>query len=1125
MQDKHYPEQIFENILRHVNSDSQKELEIRFHSRFLNLQKGRNDNIFKSNVQPNVFQEVLSLLRKGEIPNLTECEPEEYKVSIINNRPERLITNCNGDVRLMIKTRNVLPRPFSSGDSYVYVNPKGFKIGLATEDIIYDDSRLEDIQQEIQKLSQLNDSSHHKKNIIERNIHRTTFMQHIYDENSKNPFIIFKFDFSIVYSSENSEPTFEIEIEYIGNKQHQFIEDVNNNIKRIAKQFGKNIEIILKLIQKSQVVITWNEHNSVLVAYNKMLTKSHSSDRILFRGAQPETLHYKHLDLIAKHPYFVADKSDGERAHMLCGKDGTVYLISRFLHVIKTDMKCPELSVSVLDIEYFPENNTILLFDILIKNGEDVRVRYTKDRISILKSIDLSKLNQCNAEWNILLKKMYFSRNNSFPKSEITNILNNLNGEYITDGLIFTPSNERYPLSRKWDTLLKWKPQNLNSVDLYIEKGVDKRTNSKGYHLYANSSQIMDLTTKEVGILVKENYDTVQVQFDDSAHSVKLLQKDNTEILRNESTKKILFYPYPFLREDQVFNSLMPDQHIVEFIFNLETKNLQPIRVRYDKSGIGFKGSNYLKIAIDTWHTMVKPILKEHLMRFNTHKSNNTKGGLSNSFLYHNIIKENMIRKCTDYVKLPYFKEMQSFPSMYNPLKKSWIIPAIPEIIDIMKNGMYNYILDEETDEIIIPIPSTIRDSTKLIDLCSGKGGDLWKWIRSDINFVFGIDNESTLLMDQEDAAIKRWKTIKGSGKLDISKISVVFAEMDARAKVSDYLLSKQLLYEFDIASCFFAMHYFFGSQRDFNKFIINVDEMLTFGGYYIGMIMNGERLYNLLRTNNGIYEIKDNKTNRVLCKIQQKYSNDDSTIHLRDTFGLEIEVDIADSILNDYLPTHEQKLNKKEYLVNLSKLQELSESAGLDLVEYKGLSEILNGNSPHHPEKYNISLTEAEKEFTSLFTCFTFKKKTNSLWKRKIITRFPNNEIKKESSTKNDFHKKLPNINYPDMTTYNANNPIKKNRDVALNQSFSDKIEDNRIQYEHIWKGKWNELENIQLDTLKCDSLIYTEKTNPPLFKIITSKTENPKRRNENNARFPPVFSISVKKSKIDLSNEDEEK
>jgi hypothetical protein len=58
MQQKSDSESAFENILRTVNESPQKELEVRFHGRFMNLQlsnsnhPNNSDDIFRSNIQP-----------------------------------------------------------------------------------------------------------------------------------------------------------------------------------------------------------------------------------------------------------------------------------------------------------------------------------------------------------------------------------------------------------------------------------------------------------------------------------------------------------------------------------------------------------------------------------------------------------------------------------------------------------------------------------------------------------------------------------------------------------------------------------------------------------------------------------------------------------------------------------------------------------------------------------------------------------------------------------------------------------------------------------------------------------------------------------------------------------------
>lgn len=1083
-------EAIFENILRTVNLDPKKELEVRFHGRFLNTQthnfKLTNEKVFKSSVQANVFYELLSIFKKGEIKNVIECEPENYQVCVVNGRSERLITSENGDKKYIKKTREHLPRPFEK--NIVYVNPKGFKIGLATEEEITDKSLISDLQKIF------NDKTQHSK-IMKRNINRTTFVQHIFDNNNANPINVFRFDFSIVRIDNDEEPQFEIELEYTGNKQ-LFIDDISNLLPKIAAHFLENIEIMLKLIHETNNVITWTEHDKVLIAYNTLLLGSENKNDqvLLFRGAQPESLSLKKFELIAKKPYFVADKSDGERAHMLCSQDGSVYLISRFLHVIKITMKCPTLNISIFDVEWFPKQEKIIVFDILVLNGTNIRQKSTKDRIETLKTIDWDNLNRDTTQpVKLIMKKMYYSPPGSFPKKEISKVLNDTE-EYTTDGLIFTPADESYPFNRKWENLVKWKPPNTNSIDLYIEKGLHPQNCSKGYYLYASTSQILDKLTREQGILVYETNDKVTILYDSGKENI--LDKKNIEYLRNLPTKKIRFYPCPFLQEDAVFNSLMLNEHVIEFIYNIETKLLEPIRVRYDKSALGFRGSNYMRIALDTWDTMVNPILKEHLMRFNLNNSNTKKdkGPLANSFMFHNVIKENMIRSCCEYVKRPYYREMKTLPCTFDPDKNAWVLPAIDEIVETLTKK-YTYItnIQQNTDEIIIPISNNKVNDIKLIDMCTGKGGDIWKWIRSDIKYVFGIDNEHDLLLEYDDSAMKRVKLIREQDS-DAKKTNIVFLESDARNNIAEYLINKQIFYEFDIASCFFAMHYFFGSQQDFHNFFSNIDNLLSYGGYYIGMVMNGETLCNLLKENSGTYKISDD-SGKNLCTIKQKYNSD----RTHDLFGLEIEVDISDSILNDYLPTQEKKLMKKEYIVDLGKMQNLLHSYGFELVEFMSLFDILNSNKnqlhQHHPSHYNITLSKAEMDFTSLFTCFTFQKRTNSMWKKKVMS-----------------------------STSNTSNTSHTSNDRSLDSSS---IQKSREGFEEIWKQKWRNVADEQLKTNRCDKVDYKQRKDEPLFNYIESKTPivemepplqslqphlQPKRQHD----FP-VFSLKVKKTKCD--------
>lgn len=65
-------------------------------------------------------------------------------------------------------------------------------------------------------------------------------MQHIVDPNGWK-IVVFRFDFSVVHDDTSKEPHFEIEMEYVGNKQDQFIDDIRNMLNNVSKLFLGNI--------------------------------------------------------------------------------------------------------------------------------------------------------------------------------------------------------------------------------------------------------------------------------------------------------------------------------------------------------------------------------------------------------------------------------------------------------------------------------------------------------------------------------------------------------------------------------------------------------------------------------------------------------------------------------------------------------------------------------------------------------------------------------------------------------------------------------------------------------------------------------------------------------------------
>ena len=1063
MRQRNDTQSAFVNILTKVNENPIEEFEVRFHGRMSNIEKEH----FVSKIQPTVYFEVLDRFKKGMMENTIECEQENYVSTTIHNRPERLVHHADGKTEIIRKERILLPRPFSI---ISYVNPRGFKITLAKETILKDETNL--IEQEMTRIAQ---HPKHKDQILQRKIERTTFLQYIHDEHS-NKIIVFRFDFSKVWDNTKEMPHFEIEMEYVGNKQKDFLEDMHRLLDTISDRFLSNLETMLKWIQNSDNVVTWTEHNSILQTYNSLMTSHRSAERIIFRGVQPKTLHMKHLSEITSNPYFVGDKSDGERAHAFYDSEGTLHLVSRYLYVTKTDVVDPLLRDSIFDAEWFPDKKLVLLFDILMLHGKDLRSQTTKRRVEELVNVKISSTTLDTESIQVKIKKLFYSPQKKFPRKEINALLSRGSMDYEIDGLIFTPADMSYFDNSR---LYKWKPPEFNSIDLYVERD----DIAKGYKLFVHSLKVIGSDGK-VGVLIRENPDSLQVQFEDE--NPTLVHPIFCHIVKGK-TEKARFYPFPFLSDDKItYKSLMRDQHVIEFIYDNQNKCLSPIRIRDDKSSLSFRGSNFLTVALDNWETMLCPIVKDHLLKYtpgSTRKkvAHKAQQQLSNSFRYHNIVKEIMLRKNATSMKIPYTLMMKRFPTAhFDPKRGVWIIPILPEIESIFKARYSNiaHKIDQNAGEIIVPVPLPVwkMQKIRLLDMCTGKGGDLWKWLRSDVKVVLGLDNERGLLVTQEDAAVHRWRKIRADNTEDVKESAVYFVQMDARSSVSNYLESKRMMYDFHIASCFFAIHYFFGNQDDLYNFFKNVREMLCFSGFFFGMTMDGAKLYNLLEANGGTYEIKDKKEN-VLCSIQRKYSRTDKPLLDRDAFGLEIEVDIKDSILHDYLPEFNKNASvtvKKEYLVDMVKFKNLASHFGLELVEQFNLNDVIaDKNHIWNPRHFSVELSEAEREFTSLFMGFTFQKTTNSLFWQ------------------------------------------------------TQKVDESYSNHEYQWLKNWQGLQDRQLETLSVDEIVYQPATEQsvPLFPKLNLKSQKGsinvgKRKPEN----PPAITIDLKRVKCD-GDEDEKK
>lgn len=227
---------------------------------------------------------------------------------------------------------------------------------------------------------------------------------------------------------------------------------------------------------------------------------------------------------------------------------------------------------------------------------------------------------------------------------------------------------------------------------------------------------------------------------------------------------------------------------------------------------------------------------------------------------------------------------------------------------------------------MLVKTVSDMQNPT-LLDLASGKGGDIHKWIDSNIRLVQGYDIDSQSVSE----ACKRFSKV-------VSK--PVNKNFNFSFEVKDLNKEKVSCNEkYDIISCFFAIHYF----DNLKKFTDNFKDCIKKDGIVLITVLCSEELKDM----NYLYETFDKK-----LKISKTSSK-----------KLSINVKIKNSVLDK---------ETKEYVVDKDNLVDIMKSKGFSLLESKLFTE-------YYPEWNSLCeenvLDYEERKYSFMNRSFIFKK------------------------------------------------------------------------------------------------------------------------------------------------------
>lgn len=293
-----------------------------------------------------------------------------------------------------------------------------------------------------------------------------------------------------------------------------------------------------------------------------------------------------------------------------------------------------------------------------------------------------------------------------------------------------------------------------------------------------------------------------------------------------------------------------------------------------------------------------------------------------------------------------------------------------------------------------------------VLDLCSGKGGDLLKWKKGNIDHLVCVDIAATSVEQCESRYREMRNRGGGRGHYNEKQFSAEFLVADCTKKRLKEMY-KDPDQKFDVVSCQFSFHYSFESFPQARVMMRNAAECLKPGGYFIGTTPSAYELVRRLR------ESPDNSFGNEVYRVTFEDCDKEKLplYGARYNFHLEGVVDCPEFLV--YFPLLEKLAkqfglrlvkktrfddffqefsDKKEYRTLLSKMQALEPyptDEGRELVsevkgDYTHAAEFHKSHSEEASQKGRRpgkigTLSQAEWDATTVYLVYVFQKEAET--------------------------------------------------------------------------------------------------------------------------------------------------
>ena len=571
---------------------------------------------------------------------------------------------------------------------------------------------------------------------------------------------------------------------------------------------------------------------------------------------------------------------------------------------------------------------------------------------------------------------------------------------YHTDGLILTPNDKPLPpMGRTFFEQFKWKPAADNTVDFLVT--INPKV-TRGFNTDGSESAYRELTLY-VNARKDPAYDNPRKTV---LYMLPLPEKTERDTIK-ETKGKIVFAPSQFIPTDP------PDSMASRCYLDIQTQQLTGEEYVIAENGEPIPNNSIVEMRYD----ITKPVGRRWIpMRIRHDKTERyTRAVEAGS----GDLKQTLNSEVT---------ANSIWSSIHNPITKSMIstgemVPSEAEIAAAADSRYYNRQASRDDLEVIrglrafhnkyikqdILYGSVMKEpGLTILDMACGQAGDINIWNMYNASVVVGVDTAMEGLRDKKNGAYARYMNFmiqRGRDKVpkmlfihgDSSKsftdgeagiplnpgeteegdmLMTVLGTGVPKGKIPPFVSKEPteggvrgvLKDRADIASCMFALHYFFKDKDTLDGFLQNLQNCVKVGGYFIACFTDGEKVFKLLKgKKDGLAVGKEKGVN--VWSIRSQYDvpelpMDDSCL------GMPVDIkfiSLGDEIHTEYLVPYPYLIKRlNEYGFDLLNADELK-TAGLQYsTNTFDKSYQMITKDKEEKKKYQMSPTVSEYSFTN---------------------------------------------------------------------------------------------------------------------------------------------------------------